>query len=90
MKNIILFLLFLAACGSNPLSTIQNIETSCPKVLFASEHNTYFDTKSTLINLDNIAYSTYFGGSGDDVEGIGPASIKRRPPNSESEAEGVR
>ena len=56
MKNIILFLLFLAACGSNPLSTIQNIETSCPKVFFASEHNTYVDTKSTLINLDNIAY----------------------------------
>jgi len=56
VKNIIFFLLFLAACGSNPLSTIKYIETSCPQVYFASEHNTYVDTKSSLINLDNISY----------------------------------
>ncbi len=55
MKNILFFLIafLIVGCSKNSQFSTQ---TSCPSVLFSSEHKKYIGSSEKSINLDNIDY----------------------------------
>ena len=55
MKNILFFLIVFLIVGCSKNSQFST-QTSCPSVLFSSEHKKYIGGSEESINLDNIEY----------------------------------
>jgi len=55
VKNILFFLIVFLVVGCSKNSQFST-QTSCPSVLFSSEHKTYIGSSEESISLDNITY----------------------------------
>ena len=60
---LLLFILSLVGCESSKISKEKIVATTCPKVLFASEHRYYVDIPKLPSTLENITYKAEINNS---------------------------